>query len=385
MEKNIENKTCRHCQNIFDITDLDLEFYDKISPVFNSIKYPIPSPTLCPECRQIRRMSFRNERSIYKRKCDKTWKDTISIYNPDSEYSVYEIGEWYSDKWSPLGYWMDFDFSKSFFEQFNSLMKIVPRMSLSVLENENSPFVNQTWHVKNSYLAFNCWFWENIFYSGISYNSNNIIDCYSVNWLENCFFCVDCQKSFLLFNSQNCSNCSDSKFLLNCVNCKNCFGCINLYNKEFYIFNKQYSKEQYFEKIKTLNKDTIEKSLQELFLKNPYKNLYLTNCENVIWDYIVDSKNCNHCFDVFSSSDSKYLFNIDSSVNNSMDINYGADWELMYDATSIAGYNLLFCHLVLGSNIFYSNLCINTSNLFWCVGLHNNESYCILNKQYTKE
>ena len=33
-EKIVENKTCKNCQMGYSITDRDLEFYDKVSPVF---------------------------------------------------------------------------------------------------------------------------------------------------------------------------------------------------------------------------------------------------------------------------------------------------------------------------------------------------------------
>ena len=36
------------------------------------------------------------------------------------------------------------------------------------------------------------------------------------------------------------------------------------------------------------------------------------------------------------------------------------------------------------TNVYYSYLCMNSSDLFGCIGLRN-KSYCILNKQYTKE
>jgi hypothetical protein len=49
-----------------------LEFYEKVSPIFKGRKYSIPTPQLCPECREQRRISFRNERKLYKRKCDAT-------------------------------------------------------------------------------------------------------------------------------------------------------------------------------------------------------------------------------------------------------------------------------------------------------------------------
>jgi len=122
-EKIVETKTCKHCGASFDITDKDMEFYEKVSPVFTNfnpgvsfltpglkllesgkIKYLIPSPTLCPDCRQQRRLTFRNERKLYKRKCDFSGKDIISIYSPDKPYKVYEMDFWLSDKWDALNY-----------------------------------------------------------------------------------------------------------------------------------------------------------------------------------------------------------------------------------------------------------------------------------------
>ena len=103
-ETLVETKSCKHCGASFPITDKDLEFYDKVSPVFAGKKYQIPTPAFCPDCRQQRRLSFRNERKLYKRKCDLTGKDIISIYSPDKVYTVYEQSEWWSDKWDPLDY-----------------------------------------------------------------------------------------------------------------------------------------------------------------------------------------------------------------------------------------------------------------------------------------
>jgi hypothetical protein len=40
-EKIVETKTCRHCGESFDITDKDLEFYEKVSPVF-PLSQPFP-------------------------------------------------------------------------------------------------------------------------------------------------------------------------------------------------------------------------------------------------------------------------------------------------------------------------------------------------------
>jgi len=104
-EKIIETKSCKQCNSNFEITDKDLEFYDKVSPKFNGEKFQIPSPSLCPECREQLRLLWRNERKLYKRECDATWKAIISVFSPDKEYKVYSQKEWWSNKWDAAQYW----------------------------------------------------------------------------------------------------------------------------------------------------------------------------------------------------------------------------------------------------------------------------------------
>ncbi len=137
-----ETKTCKHCGDDFPITHQDLEFYNKVSPVFSGVKYAIPTPTICPDCRQQRRLSFRNERKLYKRKCDATQREIVSIYSPDKPFKVCHPDFCWSDQWDPLSYRRDFDFNRPFFEQFAELAEAVPKISSVVLGNENSPFVN---------------------------------------------------------------------------------------------------------------------------------------------------------------------------------------------------------------------------------------------------
>ena len=103
-EKIIQTKTCKQCNSNFNITDKDLEFYDKISPKFNGEKFQIPSPTLCPNCREQRRLVWRNDKNLYKRKCSATGKDIISMYSPDKKNKVYSQEIWWSDKWDALDY-----------------------------------------------------------------------------------------------------------------------------------------------------------------------------------------------------------------------------------------------------------------------------------------
>ena len=103
-EKILETKKCRLSGKEFVVTDKDFELLDKISPVFGGQKYSLPSPTLSPEERQRRRLSFRNERKMYKSKCSKTGREIISLYSPDKDFTVYDPKVWWGDTWSAAAY-----------------------------------------------------------------------------------------------------------------------------------------------------------------------------------------------------------------------------------------------------------------------------------------
>ena len=157
-------KTCKNCEIPFEITDADLSFYDRVSPVINGKKYLISSPALCPDCRRQRRLSFRNERTLYRRKCDKTGSDIVSLYAPESPYIVYNHESWWEEGGNFLIYGKDFDFSRTFFEQFRELALKVPRPSLHIIGNQNCDYVNQCGYSNNCYLSFNTDFSESCYY-----------------------------------------------------------------------------------------------------------------------------------------------------------------------------------------------------------------------------
>lgn len=61
---------------------------------------------------------------------------------------------WLSDARDPMEYGREYDFSKTFTQQFGELLKAVPHPNLMAFENENSQYVNYVWHCKNCYLLF---------------------------------------------------------------------------------------------------------------------------------------------------------------------------------------------------------------------------------------
>lgn len=88
-EKIIETKKCRVSGQDFFVTDKDIAFYSQISPVLGDRKFDFPTPTTSPYERMIQKFAWRNERHIYRRECDLTGKEIISMYHPDSPYTVY--------------------------------------------------------------------------------------------------------------------------------------------------------------------------------------------------------------------------------------------------------------------------------------------------------
>jgi hypothetical protein len=136
--------SCAHCRQTFEITDDDLKFYDRISPVFNGKKYSITPPTLCPDCRQQRRAAHLNELNLYKRTCDLTGKMIISNFSPDNSHKVYNQESWYSDAWDPLSYGRDIDWNRSFFEQYKELCDAIPYPALftGYKYDENADYTN---------------------------------------------------------------------------------------------------------------------------------------------------------------------------------------------------------------------------------------------------
>jgi len=384
MDKIIETKTCPKCKNEFHIFDWDEKFYKRIG---------VPSPKLCPNCRQQRRLAFRNERKLYHRDCNLCGKKIISIYNSSSPLKVYCPTCWYGDKWDPLDFGKDFDFSRPFFEQFNELKLKVPHISLYWRDNENADYINMSGYNKNCYLIFAAEYNEDCIYGEQVIKSKNCIDTLNCYESENCYEVVDVSKCYEVFFSQNCRNCNSSMFIYDCRGCSDCLFCSNLRNKTRYVFNKHYSEED-FKKIKkelieTLNNGQYN-SLMDKFVKMKkeaiHKNLESQNNENGIGSFLFDSKNCMDCYDLSYGEDCRYVYTA-FNVKNMVDVCHATDAEITYEGTSI-GYNSYDIKFSIGSwtsnNIEYTDTAASCSELFGCVGMKY-KKYCIFNKQYSEK
>ena len=53
--------------------------------------------------------------------------------------------------------------------------------------------------------------------------------------------------------------CSEVEYSFECSNCENCFACFGLKNKKYHIFNKPYSKEEYWQKVDELKTEMLKR------------------------------------------------------------------------------------------------------------------------------
>ncbi len=379
---NSKNKNCENCKNDFQIEVEDFSFYEKMG---------IQVPKICPQCRLQNRMLFRNFKTLYKRPSSKSGDMIVSVYSPEVKFPVYSVLEWWSDDWDPMSYGMDFDSEKPFFSQLLELSNKVPRWSMMNSQCENCEYSNQINKSKNCYMISGGLDDEDCDYGHIVWNSKDSIDNLYLFKSESCYECIDCVASNKLSYSQECESCLDSIGLFDCRNCLNCIGCVGLVGKSYCIFNKQVTKEEYKEfllKYPLNQKSSIEYILRErdtLRESLPQRSFFGSRNNGVSGNHIYNAHNVHYSFDVKSGENSKFCFTVRKAID-SYDASFTGELSECYQVLTMLNSNkVIGSETILDSHdIYYSNNCYNSDNLFGCYGLRK-KSYCILNKQYSKE
>ncbi|MBI5733189.1 hypothetical protein HY967_04570 [Candidatus Jorgensenbacteria bacterium] len=382
-----EERECQNCKREFIFEPDDFEFYEKMR---------VPPPTWCPLCRLQRRLIWRNERNLSRRSCDLCKKEILSMYGNEVKFPVYCPACWKGDAWDSLSYGREYNFSKPFFEQYRSLMDEVPRPSLSHNNtNVNCDYANMIQDVKNVYFSFSViWESEDVYYSNNVDRSRSIVDSMNVSESEMVYGSMGSVKNY---RSRYCywsSGCVDCTFMLDASGCSNCFGCVGLRNRQYCIFNEEYSKEDYKKTVASFDIGSyknfldFQRRFEELALKFPRKYARIINSVRSTGDEMLNCKNVRYGFNVSGVEDGKYLFRC-PGTKQAMDACHCGKAEFVYEhgmGGSSPGLELRF--IVNGMpgqhHVTYSDYCGSSSYLFGCVGVKNKE-YCILNKQYSKE
>ncbi|MFA6387792.1 MAG: hypothetical protein WCW27_00815, partial [Patescibacteria group bacterium] len=365
---------CQQCKIQFNITDADKVFYRELD---------VPEPKLCPDCRNQRRMSLRNERTFYPRTCAGCKKAIIAYYPATSKQAVYCPTRWYSDKWSPYDYGCDFDFTKPFFPQFKTLYQQVPTLSLDVVNCENSEYVSYCGDDKSCYLDIAGEANERCLYGKFIKYCKDCVDNSFVYHSELCYECVNCHKCYGSIWLENCHSTVTSNYCYDLRGCSDCTYCYNLRNKKYCIFNKQYTPAEYTEQLAKLdlNYETfLTKVKQPAVIK--YANII--NSENCTGNDIANTKNCQSCFDVTNSENSQWLYDV-LDAKDCYDLNFSLyKPEKSYELISTLNMvNSKFCcasHYCM--NMTYCDKCNNSHDCFGSIGITKGE-YVILNKPYS--
>jgi len=385
----VERRTCSISGQPFAIFQSDLDFYNKISPTFAGQRFQIPTPTLCPEERQRRRLVFRNERKLYRRTCDYSGKDIISIYSPEKLYKVYEKNIRRSDKWDPMDYGLEFNSSKLFSEQFGNLWNTTPQISLTATENQNAEYAHLSAYNKDCYLLFAGEYNRDCYYSSRIIDSENCIDTLELSKCKESYKCINIEECSNIFYSEQCKSCSYCRYMRGCMNCHDCILCTNLVNQSYCIMNRQYSKEEYRKKKQEMLSWSIVDIMENFILfsqESTYRSNIITHSESSIGNNILWSVDCIYCFDTNDTQSAKYVYS-SFKTKTMMDVSNTTEQELWYEGVSI-GYKSIKCMFTYGgrtcSDLYYCYDCHNSHNLFGCVSLRDKQ-YCIFNKQYTKE
>ena len=381
----------------FEITDDDLHFYEKISPILGGKKYLIPPPTLCPEERMRRRLSWRNMHSLYKTKCAITQKDIISLYSPNRPYRSVDQAIWWGDTIDSSDYKRDYDPSGKFYTELDALMRSMPLFCLSneYRTNENAEYVQGTNNVKNSYLVFNAMATNNCEYSDSIYHAEDCFDDYFCRESQDCYDCISmlrCQSCISLEESEDCARVD---FSYNCKGCQDCLLSYGLTNQQYMIANVQYTKTTYEEAKKKYikNNDSYDYiALSRIFANmksmNPIEKTIIYNSENVSGNHISNCFNVQGSYDTSDSKNCKYIatFSKAEDCYDCFSWWYMAEncYECVAVGNSVSG--LMGCYAVWwgSARVYYSYSCLDCQDCFGCVGLRD-KKYCILNKQYTKE
>ena len=378
----------KYCEGEFEINEGDIQFLKMLRA---------PAPNYCPTCRRMRRLTNMGWSQLFKKKCDAPGhtESMISIFSEECPFPVYDYKYFIDDEFDPFSFGIDYKEVDDPMELLFSFRKKFPIPSFLNRDPSsiNSEYSNGGRDLKNGYYVMACYHVEDAWYSLMINNSRNVMDSYTVFDSEFVFNGVNSdhlyKSSFIYFSS----NCTDSKFLFDCRNCMDCFGCVNLRNKRYCVYNEQFSKEEY-EKFtnsivpfsREILKECDEKFWQ-LVRSLPVNGSRIISSNDVVGAKIINSRNL---IDVTDGVNSENVRHADGALSHkdSMDLLYsGGHSSLLYMCTNIGSHSsrvkfsisskfCVDCEFVFNSK--------NLTNCFMCFGLQN-KSYCILNKQYEEK
>jgi hypothetical protein len=330
---------------------------------------------------------------MYKAACDACGVDMLSLHEPGAGLTVYCSPCWTGDAWDPMEYGRDYDFSKPFFVQFHELQRQVPRRSLIMTNSPGCRYCTSIRDCKNCYMVIGGLEAEDCMY-GSPVLSKNCVDTDIVINADHAYETISATNAFRTSFVYFSDDCMDSSFLFDCRGLTNCFGCVNLVNRQYCLFNQQLSKGEYRKRMEYWDIGSYAKlqeariKFEELYLATPRRFAMLTNTEDSVGDDMKNTKSCQTCFiTVAGVENCKYVMGGGLLLKDSQDVTSGGGKsELLYEVVgTLAAYRNIFVNGGNGGrDVAYVEQCLGSFDLFGCVSVKNKQ-YVILNKQYSKD
>ncbi len=381
---------CRITGKPFAVHDQEQALIDRIGELNPYLKASVPYPTLHPS-ESVRRMAmFGNLTSLYWGKSALSGASQLTRYNPASGHKITTLDEFWSDAVDNTRFGRNYDFSRSFSAQFEMLMHDAYLQPLVMLLCENCSYVNGAQEAKDCYLCFAIVRCEGCSYCVASYDCIGCYECIGARSSQYCYSSCDIRNCYDCQNCSDCENCSECIGCTDCRGCTNCIGSFGLNNVQYYYFNQKLTREEYERALNSLHLDSYRsrsrflEKINSHLAQSGYKINRIINSENCTGAYITRSRDLVECYNSSGSEECGYLITSKDSKNCWR--GYAVACEFMYQGINYNTTNSHFCYALLrADSCWYSySLLNNCAHCFGCVGLKG-KSYCILNKQYTKE
>jgi hypothetical protein len=279
---------------------------------------------------------------------------------------------------------------QSFFDAFQQLfLSIQLPWFHHYYEVENAPYSNHISSSANVYLSYhvtgNC---ENIMYSlSTKIHAKNVYNSV-MSWMysENVYQSLGILRSSNIFYSRFIQDSHNIWFSTDLVWCHDCIFCHDIQNISYAINNISYPKEVYFQK-----KDQILKNKEHFYtnyLKMPSigGNIGSKNTSGKYCNLSEDVQNGYYSTHIKTGRNVLFAGHPDGleDIYNGVFVSAGRGY---YGACAVGGdateiYNSI--SMMRSFECYYSYFLERCSFCFGCIWLKN-KSYCILNRQYTKE
>lgn len=356
--------------------------------------FDLPEPTKSPRERWLEILSIQAPFNLHRSKCPKTGKSVLVRWSKRGPLGGAVDTEWFwSDECDNMAAGRPYDFNRPFFDQFVDVLKSCYAPSLNAIECENSPFVNASFNLKNCHLCFGCRQLEDCLYCSLCYFSSDLLFCIGCSKCELCYRCFDCKRLYDCRFLKDCTDCTNCYLSVDCIGCMNCYECTGLRQARdgYYYRNQKVSKEDWEAIAAPLLSGSFKAEQEALReagsfigqhrgyntnyqVENCTDVHHTTGCRNIVSGSYLDG--CEDCEDIIHSRGCRHVYSSIWCQNSE---------RCYFTAASLDAYECFFTELATGAYEKYSYMNYNKcEHILGCAFLKK-RSYCILNKQYSKE